>query len=245
VLSRAEAQSFDGVAEDYERLAELAGLDRSDAWLSGFLPVAGGRALDLGCGAGRYSVTLAERFEQVDAIDLSGSMIKLARDRRPRPNITYREADLHEIDGAGRYDLVLSVLTLHHVPDLQVALAHIRALVAPGGRAVLMDMYPADRVAFPRRLLRSLVPLRWRLHGLAVQRFMLNCPRRGPAAAWEIYRLSTGAWLDHRVSDRFFSPEQLDTICRSVFPGYERHILGGAGAVAVVWDAPEDGSDPS
>jgi hypothetical protein len=146
-------------------------------------------------------VTLAERFEQVDAIDLSGPMIKLARDRRPRPNTS--------------------------------------------GRAVLMDMYPADRVALPRRLLRSLVPLRWRLHGLAVQRFRLNCLRRGPAIAWEIYCLSTGAWLDHRVSDRFFSPEQLDTICRSVFPGHERHILGRAGAVAVVWDAPEDGSDPT
>ncbi len=32
-----------------------------------------------------------------------------------------------------------------------------------------------------------------------------NLLRRGSAAAWEIYRLSTGAWLDHRVSDRFFS----------------------------------------
>ena len=182
-------------------------------------------------------MTLAERFEEVDAIDLSGPMIKLARGRRPRPNITYREADLHEIEGAGRYDLVLSVLALHHVPDLHAALAHIKALVAPGGRAVLMDMYPSRRVALPRRLLRSVLPLRWRLHGLAMQALMLNLVRRGPSAAWEIYRLSTGAWLNHLESDRFFSREELDTICRSLFPGCELRSWGGPRAVAVVWDA--------
>jgi len=41
------------------------------------LPAAGGRALDLGCGTGRHAVLLARRFEQVDAIDLSGPMIEI------------------------------------------------------------------------------------------------------------------------------------------------------------------------
>jgi hypothetical protein len=111
------------------------------------------------------------------------------------------------------------VLALHHVPDLHAALAHIKTLLAPGGRALLMDMmYAAGPVALPRRVLRQVLPLRWRLHGLAVQKLVLNLYRRGPAAAWKIYRLSTGAWLDHRVSDQFFTREQLEQACRSVFP---------------------------
>src|ERR1700735_2759743 len=98
-IRRAEAQSFDGVAEDYDRLGELNGNIAIGTWLDGMLPAAGGCALDLGCGTGRHAVQLAGRFEQVDAIDLSGPMIELARARRARPNIPSQQADL---DGVGR-----------------------------------------------------------------------------------------------------------------------------------------------
>ncbi|MGE5285747.1 MAG: class I SAM-dependent methyltransferase [Micromonosporaceae bacterium] len=75
MISRADARSFDRVAEDHDRLGELAGDDQLERWLSGVLPVAGRRALDLGCGAGRHAVTLAERSGHVEAVGLSGPMI--------------------------------------------------------------------------------------------------------------------------------------------------------------------------
>jgi SAM-dependent methyltransferase len=229
--ARSEAQSFDRTAADYDRLGGLSENDSFRSWLVSVLPPAGGRALDLGCGTGRHAVLLAERFTHVDAIDLSLPMIEIARTKRSRPNIIYRQADLLKTSGSGEYGLVLSVMTLHHVPDLQAALAHIKELLAPAGRIVLVDSYPAESA------LERLVPLRPRLHAGAVLRLGTNLVRRGPATAWEIYRLSTRReWLDHRVSDRFFSPEELEQCCATLFPGYKTERLGGT-VVGLTWDS--------
>src|SRR5215472_2036123 len=228
--ARLAAQSFDRTAADYDRRADLSENDNFTNWLVSVLPPAGGRALDLGCGAGHHAVQLAERFTHVDAIDLSLPMIEIARAKRSRPNITYQQADLLTTSGSGEYDLVLSVMTLHHVPDLQAALAHIKELLAPGGRIVVVDAYPAESA------LQRLVPLRPRLHAGAVLRLGSNLVRRGPATAWQIYRLSTRReWLDHRVSDRFFSPEELEQCCAALFPGCKMERLGGA-VVGLTWD---------
>lgn len=228
--ARLAVQSFDRTAADYDRRGDLSENDGFTDWLVSVLPPAGGRALDLGCGAGRHAVLLAERFTHVDAIDLSLPMIEIARAKRSRPNITYQQADLLKTTGPGEYDLVLSVMTLHHVPDLHAALAHIRELLAPGGRIVVVDPYPADSV------LQRLVPLRPRLHAGAVLRLGTGLVRRGPASAWEIYRLSTRReWLDHRVSDRFFSPEELQQCCATLFPGCKMEGLGGS-VVGLTWD---------
>jgi 2-polyprenyl-3-methyl-5-hydroxy-6-metoxy-1,4-benzoquinol methylase len=143
-VNREQAQSFDRVARDYDRLGELSPGGAVGPWLERGLPAAGRRALDLGCGTGRHAVLLARRFEQVDAVDVSGPMIEVARARRPRPNISYRQADLHDLSDTGRYDLIVSTMTLHHVPDLHAALRLIRGLLAPGGRMLIADMYDLE-----------------------------------------------------------------------------------------------------
>jgi SAM-dependent methyltransferase len=233
-----EAQSFDRVAADLDRLAELSRNELITSWLADVLPEAGWYAIDLGCGPGRQAVLLAGRFEQVDAVDLSGPMIELARARRPRPNISYLHGDLRHTGQAGHYDLVLCVRTLHHVPDLREALSHLKSLVAPGGRLLVMDSYPPGTAPGPaRRMLHRAVPLRPRLHALALQALAANLIRRGPGTAWEIYRLSTRReWLDHRVSDRFFTREELVRCCDTLFPGYRLDVLGGPRGLGLVWD---------
>jgi SAM-dependent methyltransferase len=238
VAARTAAQSFDRTAAGYDRLGDLNENDSIMSWLVSVLPPAGGRALDLGCGAGRHAVLLAGRFTHVDAVDLSRPMIEIARAKRSRPNVSYQRADLLETTGSGEYDLVLSVMTLHHVPDLRAALAHIKGLLAPGGRIVLVDPYPAESEWHAaRRILQRLVPLRARLHAGAVLRFGTNLAPRGPAAAWEIYRLQVRKeWLDHRVSDRFFSRDELEQCSAALFPGCQLERLGGT-VVGLVWDS--------
>jgi 2-polyprenyl-3-methyl-5-hydroxy-6-metoxy-1,4-benzoquinol methylase len=105
-------------------------------------------------------------------VDVSGPMVELARARRAQANISFRQADLHDVEGSGRYDFILSVLTLHHVPDLRAALSRIRDLVAPGGRLALVDIYETASDLRPPavlRIARIVLPLRPRLHLLAIQ----------------------------------------------------------------------------
>jgi ubiquinone/menaquinone biosynthesis C-methylase UbiE len=242
-VTRAEAQAFDRVAQDYHRMGELNENLWVDPWLERQLPPSGLRALDLGCGTGKQAVLLADRFAHVDAVDLSGAMIELARARRPRPNISYREADLHEAGGDGRYDFVFSAMTLHHVPDLHAALTHIRTLVAPGGRAALADLYVPSLSSpewIARRMVDRILPRRPRLHAVAAWLLASSLARRrGLAEAWEIYRLRTRReWLDHMVSDRFFTRAELERSCQAVFPGYHFDILGSERFIGLVWDAP-------
>jgi ubiquinone/menaquinone biosynthesis C-methylase UbiE len=243
MAKQAQAQAFDSVAEDYDRMGELNENPLIEAWVQRQLPASGARALDLGCGTGRHAVLVAERFGHVDAFDLSSAMIKLARARRPRPNISYHHADLHKAQGAGSYDFVLSAMTLHHVPDLHVALNHVRTLVAPGGRAALVDMYmPVVRSPewIARRMADRILPRRPRLHAMAAWQLAASLAGRRPAAtAWELYRLRTSrAWLDHRVSDRFFTSAELERSCQALFPGYRLEIIGGQRGIGLVWDAP-------
>lgn len=228
-MSALPSGSFDELAEHFDRFHELVGgpLIR---YLEQLLPEEGGRAVDLGCGTGQHAALLASRYRQVLAVDISKPMLALARIRRDRPNICWQQRDLRELhpEGDGRFDLVLSAYTLHHVEDLDAALVGIRALVAPSGLVVLVDNVAPTR-AVPRRWFRR--EARRLLAGDLVRR------RRPRREALELYRLNTHpAWLDHLTSDRFLSPEEFDQRYLRVFPhGFVTPMYR---ARALCWDAP-------
>jgi SAM-dependent methyltransferase len=210
MTSRPDAQCFDLLAADYDRIEELTGSSPFDYMLQELLPASGLRALDLGCGTGRHAAVLAQRFDQVDAVDLSGEMIKLARTRHPQPNINYRQQNLHDIGGIGQYDFIVCALTLHHTTSLQPTLTHINKLLAPAGKAVIMDIYELS----PRSFITLALPLRFRLMATAAKMLLFDTFSRGPKIAWELYRLYTGPWMEHRISDRFFTKGELEDACQ-------------------------------
>jgi SAM-dependent methyltransferase len=134
---------FDEFAERYARFNQLRDrlLPGIAQWLAGHA-AGGDRALDLGCGDGLHAARLADRYRQVFAVDLSGSLLELARTRHPRPNLTYQQRGVREVtpERDGRFDAVVSVNSLHHVGPLAEVLARVRRLVAPGGWLVVADI---------------------------------------------------------------------------------------------------------
>ncbi|MGB6163158.1 MAG: class I SAM-dependent methyltransferase [Pseudonocardiaceae bacterium] len=101
----------------------------------------GRRALDVGCGTGRYTVMLADRYDDVVGIDVAPTMIEIAERDRLRPNIRYQTRDVLSLrpEHDGRFDLVLALGCVVNVGPPKLVLGHLRNLVAKGGTLLLME----------------------------------------------------------------------------------------------------------
>lgn len=99
-----------------------------------------GRALDFGCGVGRLTLPLADRFEAVTGLDVAPAMLEEARfNAAGRSNIDFVLSDDRLANAPGRYDLVISLMVLQHIPverGMRI-LAMLLDRVMPGGVASL------------------------------------------------------------------------------------------------------------
>ncbi|MDQ3206032.1 MAG: bifunctional 2-polyprenyl-6-hydroxyphenol methylase/3-demethylubiquinol 3-O-methyltransferase UbiG [Pseudomonadota bacterium] len=98
----------------------------------------GARALDVGCGAGLLSESLALAGAHVTALDLSPELVKVARLHRLETGVEvdYRVQSVESLAGeaAGGFDVVTCMEMLEHVPDPGSIISACAALLRPGGR---------------------------------------------------------------------------------------------------------------
>jgi SAM-dependent methyltransferase len=207
-----DPQSYDRLADHYESVTGHQA-DVLAEWLPSVLPTGGQLAVDVGCGAGRHAVILAERYEHVLGIDASAPMIELAMRKRSNERVTYRVGDLFETEG--EFDLVFSSATMHHVKPLGPALEHLRSLVRPGGQLIIADVTAPPRPSY--RILHHLYPRGFYILG-ALMRLMVDFVSRRPGAV-DNFRMATyQPWLDHLATDRFLTASEFDHTYGSVFP---------------------------
>lgn len=109
------------------------------------LPPRPARVLDVGCGEGSLVRELSARCGQVTGIDSDQPSIELAREHTSEQNADFVLADfLTESLGEGTFDGVVSVATIHHM-QLELALARMRDLTAPGGTVVIVGLARSSR----------------------------------------------------------------------------------------------------
>lgn len=150
VLSERRRRSdafFAATAEGWDELrAELFGSGAGLAPLLGLLDTAW-TAVDLGCGTGGLTETLAPHVSRVIGIDRSPEMLAAAEARlQDHPNVELRRGELEHLPVADdAADLAVLGLVLHYVADPFVALCEARRVLRPGGRLILVDMRPHDR----------------------------------------------------------------------------------------------------
>jgi len=121
-----------GEREIADALAELERLDAA--------PVPG-RALDFGCGVGRLTQALAERFERCDGVDIAASMIAEARRiNRHGERVHYHVNDAPDLGlfASDSFDFVLSFIVLQHMEPRYARryIADFMRVLKPGGVAL-------------------------------------------------------------------------------------------------------------
>ena len=108
--------------------------------------------VDLGCGTGRFSHPLAERFQaMVIGIDPSERMLSAARAKLGNARVEFRQASSEELpllDGCA--DMIFMSMVLHHLPDRPAMTRECHRILRDKGRLCVRNctrniVYPQSR----------------------------------------------------------------------------------------------------
>lgn len=100
--------------------------------------------LDLGCGDGRYGVELLQAgCQSYTGIESSQKMVKVAVQHLhgTTSQIVHEQIEAWEFPRE-RFDLVVSRLALHYVPDLEATFRNVHKTLKPDGRFIFSIVHP-------------------------------------------------------------------------------------------------------
>jgi ubiquinone/menaquinone biosynthesis C-methylase UbiE len=105
-------------------------------------------ALEYGCGTGLLSFALQPYLGHITLADSSAGMLAVLREKLEAVklgNMTPRQLDLATDPlPAERFDLLYTLMTLHHIPETEPILASFHALLNPSGYLCIADLDKED-----------------------------------------------------------------------------------------------------
>jgi len=104
--------------------------------------------LDIGCGTGLLTLRLQPHVRSITGIDSSDGMLAILNEKiryGNLQNVKTRQIDLDRGDTlTGRYHLVASSMTLHHIRNVPALLAQCYHVLPPGGWLAIADLDPDE-----------------------------------------------------------------------------------------------------
>jgi ubiquinone/menaquinone biosynthesis C-methylase UbiE len=107
-----------------------------------------GNLLDVACGPGVVTASLAPSAESVVALDATQEMLGKAKARCAKAgltNVSFRQGNAEALPfGDGEFDGVVTRLAVHHFAEPQRAFAEMFRVLRPGGTAVIVDIVSSE-----------------------------------------------------------------------------------------------------
>ncbi len=105
-------------------------------------------ALDMGCGTGLVTLALAPQLGSITGIDSSGAMLGKLVEKVKASGITNVKTALCDISVGelpeGKFHLIVSAMTLHHIKDPETLLSSLRSRLFTGGWVAFADLEAED-----------------------------------------------------------------------------------------------------
>ena len=105
-------------------------------------------ALDMGCGTGLVTLSLAPQLGSITGIDSSSAMLDKLREKVKASGITNVKTALCDLSAGqlpeGKFHLIISAMTLHHIKDPETLLSSLRSRLYQGGWVALADLEAED-----------------------------------------------------------------------------------------------------
>ncbi len=142
-VDHAEIAKFEALAHRWwDRESEFKPLHEINPlrvnWIDERVGLAGKTVLDVGCGGGILSESMALRGAQVTAIDMGEAPLAVARLHQLESGVQvdYRQSTAEALaaEMPGQFDVVTCLEMLEHVPDPASVIAACQRLVKPGGQ---------------------------------------------------------------------------------------------------------------
>lgn len=109
--------------------------------------VPGMKALEFGAGTGLISFELKDIFTDIVLMDNSKEMIRVCEEKcdfYKTPHIHPVWFELAEKDYPAKFDIIYSLMVLHHIEDVDRLLSKFDHMLNPGGILVVSDLYTED-----------------------------------------------------------------------------------------------------
>jgi len=200
---------FATIADRYDLITRVLSYGMDGRWKRRLVARAavlpGERALDLATGTGDVAFALAASGAVVAGLDVTHRMLQLARAKQTGTGpsrVIWTTGDMTALPFAdGMFTIVTTSYGLRNVPDLDVAIAEIVRVLAPGGRFLSLDFdrpeTPVVRAAYLAYLGAVGATLGWLLHGDPdTYRYIAASIRHYPGAAGVADRLRRAGLTD-------------------------------------------------